>query len=55
MSMREFLNFEKFDLSHQVALVGEYNFIYKSLISFARTISLNLDIIYIVLITHAWS
>ena len=38
-----FLNFKKFEFSHQVALVGEDHYILKSVILFAMTICLNLD------------
>ena len=49
-----FFNFKKFEFSHQVALVGEDYFIFKSLTLFAMTICLNIDITSIVTIAHAW-
>ena len=49
----QFLNFKKFGFSHQVALVGDGHFIFKSLTLFAMTICLNLHITSITIIAHA--
>ena len=42
-----FLNFKKFQFSHQVALVGKDYFTFKSFILFAMTICLNIDVTFI--------
>ena len=49
----QFLNFMKFEFSHQVAIVGKDHFIFRYLISFAMTICLNLDNTSIIAIAHA--
>ena len=47
------LNFKKFGFSHQVALTGNYHFIFKFLILFSVIICLTLHITSFIIIAHA--